>query len=153
MRGFTAIELMVTISILAILLGIAAPSFASFTANQRLRAASFDLRTDLILARNEALKRNRSVTIRRREGTGWQSGWVVVVDGSEQELRARQDVGGGVSVATAAAAITFNGSGRVSSPAGVVQIGIMATAAGAHADRCVILDPSGMPRAYAEACS
>jgi type IV fimbrial biogenesis protein FimT len=152
-HGFTLIELMVSLSILAILLGVAVPSFSSFTASQRVRAASTQLRTDLVLARSEALKRNRNVTIRPRLTAGWQSGWIVVVEDSGQELRAHNDVGNGISMGAEPEAITFNASGRVASPTGSVQIDLSATAGSANAQRCLVLDPSGMPRAYAEACS
>jgi type IV fimbrial biogenesis protein FimT len=152
MRGFTVIELMVTLSVLAILAAIAVPSFSSFTANQRLRAASFDLRTDLLLARSEALKRNQNVTIQRRQAAGWQTGWVVFVDASGQELRTRNDLGAGVTVNIPANAITFDGSGRVTSPAGAVQIGLAASGGSAEFARCLVLTPNGMPRSYAETC-
>jgi type IV fimbrial biogenesis protein FimT len=151
-QGFTLIELLVTVAMFAILTSIAAPSFKEFTIQQRLRAASFDLRTDLVLARSEALKRNQNVTIRPRQ-TGWQTGWVVLVDSSAQELRARNQVGFGVSMSSPASAITFDGSGRVASPAGFVRIGLSASAGSLELDRCMVLDPSGMPIARAEACS
>ena len=53
-RGFTMIELIVVVSIIAILGSIAAPSFIATLATQRLRNASFDLVSDLLLARGEA---------------------------------------------------------------------------------------------------
>lgn len=152
-RGFTVVELMVTLSIFAILMAIAVPSFSSYSAAQRLRAASFDLRTDLVLARSEALKRNQNVTIQRRQATGWQTGWVILVDSTATELRSRNALGAGVSVASPAAAITFNGSGRVISPAGAVQIGLVANAGAQELERCLVLTPNGMPRSYAEACT
>lgn len=152
LSGFTAVELMVTLAILAILLGIAVPSFSSFTESQRLRAASTDLRTDLTFARSEALKRNQGVSIRRRSAAGWQSGWVIAVQSSGQELRLRNDIGRGVSLTGDADAVTFNGSGRVASPTGTVQFAL-STSSTSSSGRCVVLDPSGMSLAYAEPCS
>jgi type IV fimbrial biogenesis protein FimT len=151
-QGFTLVELMVGITVLAILSAIAVPSFGQFIASQRLRAASFDLHTDLKLARSEALKRNQNITIRRREAAGWQTGWVIVT-AADETLRSRNALGAGVSVASPAAAIIFNGNGRVVSPAGTVQIGLTAASGSTHFDRCLVLNPSGMPSTYAEACT
>ena len=152
-NGFTLIELMTAVAVLALLMTMAVPSYRSFTATQRLRAASFDLRTDLLLARSEALKRNTTVTIERRASTGWKSGWTVKVDSSALELRARNDVGTDVDVSVASSSITFNGSGRVSSPSGTVQFALTASTGSTDLARCIVLDASGMPKTYAEACS
>jgi type IV fimbrial biogenesis protein FimT len=148
--GFTLIELLAAVAVLAILAGIAVPSFNTFTVSQRLRAASFDLRTDLTLARSEALKRNSNVVLQRRLADGWQTGWTVTVAATNEILRSRNDVGSGVSVTAGTNAITFNGNGRVSSPAGTVQFALGGTG-GNH--RCLTLDPAGMPRTRTQSCS
>jgi type IV fimbrial biogenesis protein FimT len=56
--GFTLLELMVTLAVLGILLGIAVPSFQSSLTNSRLTTAANDLVGALQAARSEAIKRN-----------------------------------------------------------------------------------------------
>jgi type IV fimbrial biogenesis protein FimT len=73
-KGFTLIELLVTISILAILIGIAAPSFARLAAEQRLRAAAADLQSALLLTRSEAIKRRTAMTLAPAHDD-WEAGW------------------------------------------------------------------------------
>jgi type IV fimbrial biogenesis protein FimT len=62
-RGFTLIELMVGLVVLAVLMGIAAPAMTSFVANQRLSGQSNDLMSDLTFARSEAIRRGAAVTV------------------------------------------------------------------------------------------
>lgn len=62
-RGFTLIELMVTIAVLAILMAMAAPSFNDFFQRYRLRGAADDVATLMAVARSEAVARNRNVAI------------------------------------------------------------------------------------------
>ena len=86
-RGFTLIELMVAITVMAILLGLGVPAFREFTRNNRVTAAQNDLVTALNLARSESLKRNRPVTVcASTDGescsgeTEWGSGWIAFTD-------------------------------------------------------------------------
>jgi type IV fimbrial biogenesis protein FimT len=60
-RGFTIIELMVGIALLAILLVLAVPSFSQMAHNMRLRAHAESISNGLQLARSEALRRNQPV--------------------------------------------------------------------------------------------
>jgi len=78
-NGFTLIELMVTISIAAILLGIAIPSFTSTITSNRLTTNANELVTALNLARSEAIKRGQHVVV-KKTGTNWENGWQVFVD-------------------------------------------------------------------------
>lgn len=62
-RGFTLVELMVTIAVAAILLALATPSFADFLQRYRLRGAADDVASLVANARAEALMRNRDVSV------------------------------------------------------------------------------------------
>lgn len=83
--GFTLVELMVVITVLAILLVIAVPSFDGIRLSSRLSAYATELMAGSQLARTEAIKRNAPVTMCvSSNGTscsgsgGWELGWIVV---------------------------------------------------------------------------
>ena len=61
--GFTMVELLITIVILAVLAGIAVPSMREFIARQRVEAIAKELATDLRYLRTEAIQRRRDVEI------------------------------------------------------------------------------------------
>jgi type IV fimbrial biogenesis protein FimT len=62
-HGFTLVEAMVTLSILAILMAVGAPSLFTFIQNQQIRSSAEELQSGLTLARNEALRRNAPVSL------------------------------------------------------------------------------------------
>ncbi|WP_227676651.1 Tfp pilus assembly protein FimT/FimU [Psychrobacter sp. 1044] len=61
--GFTLIELMVTIAVLAIIVGIAAPSISTQLANQRVKSTTATLANALKEAKNESLIRRQEVEV------------------------------------------------------------------------------------------
>lgn len=63
LRGFTMIELMVTIVVFAILTAIALPSFKDYFERYRLRSAADDVVNLLALARQGAVKEDRNVNV------------------------------------------------------------------------------------------
>ena len=56
-RGFTLVELLIVVAVVAIILVVAAPSFRDMILMQRLRSITAQLVTDLQFARNEAVSR------------------------------------------------------------------------------------------------
>ncbi len=69
--GFTLIEMVVTVEVLAILLGVAVPAFQDTLAKRRLVGAAEQLYADLQYARSEAIKRNASVVVSFSAVTDW----------------------------------------------------------------------------------
>ena len=78
--GFTLIELMVTVSIAAILLMVAAPSFVSYQRNSEMSSITNTLLSAINAARGEAMKRNMYAGISPKDGSNWNSGWIVYID-------------------------------------------------------------------------
>lgn len=80
--GFTLVELIITISIAAILAGIAIPSFNSIIQSTQLTTYANELVASLNLARSEAVKRGVQVSVRRKgsANNNWDSGWDIFTD-------------------------------------------------------------------------
>ena len=131
-RGFTLIELMMTLAVVAILLGIAAPGFVSIIKNNRITTVTNDLLADLALARSEAAKRGQSVSIcissngTSCTGTNWLDGRLVfsdagtagTIDGSDAIIRVTESRSNGLTLSSANFAntgyIRYGASGTVS---------------------------------------
>lgn len=121
LRGYTLLELMITVAIVAIVAGIAYPSMQDLLASQRVRAASSALYESLIAARGEAVKRNATVSFVTDDlATGWS------VQAAGVELLAQSPMGG-VTFTPSAPTIEVNARGRITANA-VVEITATETA-------------------------
>lgn len=109
--GFTLIELMIVIALIAIVATLAVPSFSRLVESNRLTAATNDLVGIINFARSEAIRYGRTVTVSPRAVNGtsaFENGAEVSV-GSTQ-LRVTPSAGTGISV-TNVGAFTFRGNG------------------------------------------
>jgi type IV fimbrial biogenesis protein FimT len=86
-RGFTLIEMMTAIFILAVLVSLTIPSFREATLSSRLSGFANDIVASTQLARSEAIKRNVAVTLCAssdgetcNDPDGWEAGWIVLAD-------------------------------------------------------------------------
>jgi len=108
-RGFTIIELMITLLIVAILSTMALPSFTQMIKNNRLTTQANELVLALNLSRSEAVKRGTSVTI-SAVGGNWANGWTVT-DINGQTLRIGDPLEGDLTLTNTSGSITYQASG------------------------------------------
>lgn len=86
--GFTLIELLITLSIAAILVVVGIPNFNAMVKDNRRNTSANRLLTDINLARSEAIKRTRNISICKSNdgatcgsvGVNWNDGWIVFVN-------------------------------------------------------------------------
>lgn len=133
--GFSLLELMLVIGIMAVLAALAIPGFGYLSANTKVKSASTELYLAMIRARSEAVKRNRGVSI-SADASGWQGGWQIIADGNndgdyadtadDDPVVSEQGALKGVTVTEAGGAdsVVYRPTGRLPSGAVVPQFQI-----------------------------
>lgn len=84
--GFSLIELMVVLTVAAILLTIGVPSFSALIENQRMTTTVNNLFAAVNLTRAEALQRGARVDLAPLDGESWENGWAVFVDADGDQV-------------------------------------------------------------------
>lgn len=97
--GFTLIELMTTLAVLAVVLAIGMPAMASIRKRAQASAALNQLTTSLATARIMAVSKNRSVTLcpssdgsTCRTDLNWGAGWIIYLDPAREAQPASSDL-------------------------------------------------------------
>lgn len=84
-QGLTLVDLLVTVSVLAVLGMLAAPAFSGLIAEQRRLTFANELASGLRSARLAAIDHNRGVILQPLD-TNWANGWRMVLDNSGKGL-------------------------------------------------------------------
>ena len=123
--GFTLLELLITLAVLAILLALAVPMFTSTINNNRLAAQANELVTSLQLANSEAVRRNARITVcpstdgATCAASGPWTGWVTVVASNNEVLRSIT-AKPPVEVTSTVNSVTYRGDGLARDAAGAL---------------------------------
>ena len=160
-HGFTLLELVVAMTIVAILVGVGVPSFRYVTTANRLSSEINGLLGDLQFARAEAIKEGQTVSVCSSNdglsclGTGtWTGGWLVFsdtgtlgsVDGTDQLLRVQKSLGTGDTLLSDTAGfgvITFNREGFARNMPGPVYLKLHDSTAAQGYTRCIFITVIG----------
>lgn len=171
--GVTLIELLVTISIAAILMAIAVPGFQDFFRRNRLDSAASDFMATLNYARSEAIRRGVPVSVcKSKDGTScggvhvhWEQGWIVFTNpnnddsvdtGSDEEiLRVHETLPNGITMnanTNFTTRITYRSDGRITNTVGGTFF--FCPASGTTDARQIVVNGAGRARfEHAATCS
>lgn len=147
--GFTLIELMMTLAVAAVLVGIAAPTFRDLSIRSQISGYTNELIATINYTRSEAVRRGLPISICPSDDDGgscsgnWNDGWIVftdpngdgLFDSGEVVLKANDAVQTNYSIGTDdtfTAAISYRADGSAAN-SGVITICHEHSAVGARA--------------------
>jgi len=156
-KGLTLVELMVTLAVAIVLMGIGIPMYQSMVANNRSVAVSNAFSTALALARSEAVKRARNVTMCAvvdasasppvcGSAAQWGNGWTVYFDdggSADEHIRVWDMSDVSPTITASAASVVFESTGEASA---AVNFDLEQDYALGSQHRCVTISAAGQIR-------
>lgn len=162
-KGFSLVELLITLGVATILMSIAAPSFRTIAMNSKQAGTVNELVAGIHLARNTAITLNARVGFCASSNgqscgvVGWDEGWIAFHDEDNDQVRNMDEtilaMGTGVNGITIVSsqfptAFTYRPNGRVMNGTVATNTGEFALCdkRGSEHAKVVLLDMSGRPR-------
>lgn len=151
LKGFTLVELMITLAIAAILVTLAIPSFVDTVRKNRLSSQASSIFTALNIARSEAIKLGANVTACSSTdqatcsgANDWSTGWLIHQAGTL--IKVWGGLRGGAVLTGNAASIIYTPRGMTdttSGVAGALTLTLTATGCGANEQRIISVIQTG----------
>jgi type IV fimbrial biogenesis protein FimT len=128
-KGFTLVELVVTMVVLLAVSSIAIPAFQTAIGNSQIRTVTESIHNGLQQARMEAIKRNARVKFTLQTNSAWQIGCVTIANGCPAVIaqkNATEGTSGNTSVTADNDTAVFSSFGTrdPASPAGLTEVNI-----------------------------
>jgi len=148
-KGFTLVELMITLSIAAILMSMAVPSFTTAIKNNRLTTQANELISSLNYARSEAIRRGASVTL-TSASANWHTGWTVT-DKDNVVIRNHTAFDGSSSLVGSATTLTYKSTGFINGASAITFT--LCDDRTAETGRAISISLTGRPSVSNTTCS
>lgn len=167
--GLTLVELLVTMVLAVVLLGIGVPAFGSLVLDTRLTTTTNRLVAALHTTRSEAVRHNARATLCKSsdgvycvEDGGWDQGWIVFLDTAGDALRSDGDpllaagdpAMDGITIignAPVQRYVSYVGLGATRRVSGALQMGTINVCAG-DAGRQIVISRTGRIRVQQGGC-
>lgn len=164
--GFTIIELMITLLIAAILLGLGVPAMQSFEQNNRITSQANSLISAIQVTRSEAIRSGSRTTICSSadglscsSSNNWTTGWIVFSDGStigtkdgtDTIIQAWSALSGDSTLSTSVSNIQYLGTGYRSTTSTISFILTRPYCSGDQI-RTITVNPQGRPYTKTYTC-
>jgi type IV fimbrial biogenesis protein FimT len=137
--------------VFAVLATLAVPNMATMIRQQKIKNASFDLTSVVMLARSEAIKRNAPINV-SSQAAGWNAGWSVA-PAAGTAIRSEDALAGiTITEANTNTQFTFGGAGRMTSPTSLAFT-IKSSTTSSAKPLCVKVTATGHTQTTQGACS